>query len=125
MIAVIALLLSLTACGDDIESARDYIAAKYTRASSLDQANDGRAYTAALAVGAITAAARPLDNRTLGERTYLQYRDDIITVAPHGAGALILVDQYRNGYQRHHSTVSGFGWPSQPPGSEYRSSSGK
>ncbi len=129
VIAVIALLLSLTACGDDIESARDYIAAKYTRASSLDQANDGRAYTAALApaaaVGAITAAARPLDNRTLGERTYLQYRDDIITVAPHGAGALILVDQYRNGYQRHHSTVSDFGWPSQPPGSEYRSSSGK
>ncbi|TQM32109.1 DUF4247 domain-containing protein [Nocardia bhagyanarayanae] len=128
-VAVAALLFSVVGCGDDIESARDFVAAKYSRATSLDQANDGRAYTAALApaaVGsAIAAASQPLDNRRVGDRTYLQYRNDIITVAPHGTGSMILVDQYGNGYRRHQPTVSGFGWPSQPPGSEYRGQSGK
>ncbi|WP_435590273.1 DUF4247 domain-containing protein [Nocardia sp. bgisy118] len=127
--ALTALLLSVVGCGKDIQSARDFIAAKYSRATSLDQVNDGRAYTAALApaaVGnAIAAAEKPLDNRRVGDRTYLQYRNDIVTVAPHGTGSMILVDQYGNGYRRHHSTVSGFGWPSQPPGSEYRSQGGK
>ncbi|MEV0033313.1 DUF4247 domain-containing protein [Nocardia sp. NPDC050793] len=124
-----ALLLSVAGCGDDVESARDFIAAKYSRATSLDQVNDGRAYTTTSAPaavgGAIVAAAQPLDNRRVGDRTYLQYRNDIITVAPHGPGSMILVDQYANGYRRHHSTVSSFGWQSQPPGSEYRGQSGK
>ncbi|WP_067854867.1 DUF4247 domain-containing protein [Nocardia shimofusensis] len=123
------LLFASVACGEDAQTAREFVAAKYTRATALDQVNDGRAYTATIApaavVEAITKAERPLDNRTLNERVYLQYRDDILTVAAHGAGALILVDQYRNGYRRHQSAASSFGWQSEPAGSEYRSSSGK
>lgn len=129
IVAVIALALSVTGCGDDVRSARDFVTGKYTRATTLDQANDGRAYTSTLGpaavTSAITGAARPLDNRKSGDRNYLQYRDDIITVSPNGTGSVVLVDQYRNGYTRHHSTVSQWGWPNTPPNDQYRSQSGK
>ncbi len=74
------------------------------------------AYTAnatpTAAADEITKAARPLDRRTSGPLTFLQYRDDIIAISPNASGVKILVDDYRTGHRRHHSHVSAFGWPS-------------
>ncbi|MEV0292271.1 DUF4247 domain-containing protein [Nocardia sp. NPDC050710] len=128
-VAATILPLSIVGCGDDFETARDFVAHKYSRATTLDQINDGRAYTTSQApasvTSAITGASRPLDNRRAGDRTFLQYRNDIITVSPNGSGSLIVVDQYRNGYNRHQSTVSGWGWANNLPGDQYRSEGGK
>lgn len=122
--AVCAILtVALSGCGsddDDGSGARSYITSHYTRAANLDEANDGRAYTANNPPGAvadeITQAALPLDRRSSGPMTFLQYRDDIIAISPNGSGAKVLVDDYRNGYRRHHSYVSVFGWPSDNSG---------
>lgn len=121
MIAALCTVLAvmLSGCGsddDDGTSARSYISSHYTRAPKLDEANNGMAYTAnktpTVVADEITKASRPLDRRTSGPLTFLQYRDDIIAISPHGSGAEILVDEYRNGHRRHHSYVSVFGWPS-------------
>ncbi|WP_280422367.1 DUF4247 domain-containing protein [Nocardia carnea] len=118
--AVCAILsIALSGCGsddDDGPGARSYIGSHYTRAAKLDEANNGMAYTATKQPGAvadeITKAARPLDRRSSGPMTFLQYRDDIIAISPNGTGAKVLVDDYRNGHRRHHTYVSAFGWPS-------------
>lgn len=122
--AVCAVLVCvLSGCGsddDDSRGARSYISSHYTRAPNLDEKNNGRAYAANKQPGTvadeITGAARPLDRRSSGPMTFLQYRDDIIAVSPNGSGTKILVDDYRNGYRRHHSYVSVFGWPSTNSG---------
>ncbi|MGW0177743.1 DUF4247 domain-containing protein [Nocardia sp. NPDC003345] len=121
MCAVLAAVL--VGCGsddDDNSGARSYIGSHYTRAAKLDEANNGMAYTANkapnTAADEIAKASRPLDRRTSGPMTFLQYRDDIIAVSPNGSGAKILVDDYRNGHRRHHSYVSAFGWPSDNSG---------
>lgn len=122
--AVCAILtVALSGCGsddDDGSEARSYITSHYTRAANLDETNDGRAYTANKPPGAvadeITQAVLPLDRRSSGPMTFLQYRDDIIAISPDGSGAKVLVDDYRNGYRRHHSYVSVFGWPSDNSG---------
>ena len=125
VIAAVCAILAcvLSGCGsddDDGDGARSYITSHDTRAANLDEANDGRAYTANKQPGAvadeITKAARPLDRRSSGPTTFLQYRDDIIAISPYGSGSKILVDDYRNGYRRHHAFVSVFGWPSDNSG---------
>jgi hypothetical protein len=120
MIAAICAILTvvLPGCGsdDDDTGVRSYTASHYTRATKLDEANNGTAYTAnkspAATADEITRAVRPLDRRTAGATTYLQYRDDIIAISPNGPGAKVLLDDYRTGHHRHHSAVSVFGWPS-------------
>lgn len=118
--AILAVVLSGCGSDDDDEGIRSYIAANYTRATKLDEANNGTAYTASKKPTAvadeITKAIRPLDRRTAGATTYLQYRDDIIAISPNGSGAKILLDDYRTGHRRHHSAVSVFGWPSDNTG---------
>lgn len=112
----------LSGCGsdDDGTSARAYISSHYARAPKLDEPNDGRAYTAnktpTAVADEITKAARPLDRRTSGSLTFLQYRDDIIAISPHGSGAKILVDDYRTGHRRHIGFIGVFGWPSDNSG---------
>lgn len=115
--AILAVVLS--GCGsddDDGVGARSYIGSHYNRATNLDEANNGMAYTANKQPNSvadeIAKAARPLDRRSTGPLTFLQYRDDIIAISQNGAGTKILVDDYRNGHRRHHSYVSAYGWPS-------------
>lgn len=114
--AIIACVLSGCGSGDNRAGPRSYITSHYSRATNLDEQNNGRAYTANKRPGAvadeISKAARPLDRRSSGAMTFLQYRDDIIAVSPNGSGTKILVDDYRNGYRRHHSYMGAFGWPS-------------
>ncbi|WP_058855865.1 DUF4247 domain-containing protein [Nocardia jinanensis] len=121
VVAAVCLILTvvLSGCGsddDDDAGVRSYIGSHYTRATKLDEANNGIAYTSNKSPTAtadeITKGVRQLDRRTAGATTYLQYRDDIIAISPNGTGARILLDDYRNGHRRHHSAVSAFGWPS-------------
>ncbi|MCX0274175.1 DUF4247 domain-containing protein [Nocardia zapadnayensis] len=120
--AVLAVVLS--GCGsdddDDDNGVRAYITSHYARAPKLDEANNGLAYTAGKSPTAtadeITKAARPLDRRTAGATTYLQYRNDIVAITPNGSGAKILLDDYRTGHRRHHSAIAFFGWPSDNTG---------
>ena len=117
--AVCAVLVLLpTGCGSgyDNDDVRNYIADHYTRATRLDEKNNGMAYTAGKRVSAvadeITGTVHPLDRRTSGKRTFLQYRHDIIAITPHAGGAKILVDDYRTGHRRHQHYIGIFGWPS-------------
>ncbi|NUP28543.1 MAG: DUF4247 domain-containing protein [Nocardia sp.] len=120
--ACVILTVMLSGCGSDDDDAgvRSYVASHYSRATKLDEANNGLAYTSnkspAATADDITRGVRQLDRRTAGATTYLQYRDDIIAVSPNGTGSKILLDDYRNGHRRHHSAVSAFGWPSDNSG---------
>lgn len=118
--AILAVVLSGCGSDDNGTGARSYIGSHYTRAVNLDEPNNGMAYTANKQPGAvadeIAKAARPLDRRSTGALTFLQYRDDIIAISPNGPGTKVLVDDYRTGHRRHYSTVSAFGWPSDNSG---------
>ncbi|ONM50067.1 DUF4247 domain-containing protein [Nocardia donostiensis] len=128
--AVIAAIVIFTRSGYDEPD--DFIADTYTRAPSLDQPNNGRAYTATRVPKAvadeITAAVAALDRRTTGNLIYLQYREHIIAISPHSGGTKILVDDYRTGHRRHRHHTSAFGWAAGSPGDDFRgggSSDGK
>ncbi|OQS15729.1 hypothetical protein B0T36_07020 [Nocardia donostiensis] len=129
--AIIAATVIFTRSGYDEPD--DFIADTYTRAPSLDQPNNGRAYTATHTPKAvadeITAAVAALDRRTTNDHLiYLQYRGHIIAISPHNRGTKILVDDYRTGHRRHSRHTSAFGWTAGSPGGDFRgggSSDGK
>lgn len=96
----------------------DTISSRYTRASSLDQGN-GRAYTSssqpASVATQIAADSEPVKQRSDNGTYYLQYTKHIVAISPHGSGSKILLDNYRDGYQRHSSVFILWGWSSSPP----------
>ncbi|MFE3545366.1 DUF4247 domain-containing protein [Nocardia sp. NPDC059177] len=103
---------------------REFVAERYLRAKSLDQVNDGLAFTATAAPAAVAAAIAkatdPRDKRNTGDNHYLRFDRDLIAVSPHAGGSLILVDSFANGTRRHHSHVNSYGWNSGSAAGDYR-----
>lgn len=127
VVVAVALVVTLIVRAN-FSGPRDYIADHYTRASAMDQSGGGRAYTSSAAPAAVAAAiaakTHPKHRRNTGDRYFLQYSNDIVAVTPYQRGSMILVDNYRTGYQRHHTFISTYGWPSTPRsggiGNDYR-----
>lgn len=116
VVVAIVLIIALVARADS--GPREYISQHYKRVSSLDQPGGGLAYTAsgtpASVAKKIADNTHPKHNRHSGDRYFLQYSKDIVAVTPHDRGSMILVDNYRTGYQRHAAFIGIFGWPSTP-----------
>lgn len=93
---------AVTGCGlgQDVDG---FVTSKYTRAAPLDDGT-ARAFTApgnrSAVAAAIAAATSPVDRIERGTASYLQYKNAIVRVAPSGAGSLIQLDTYGNGYRR-------------------------
>lgn len=119
----IAVVVALC-CGGMIFSSLDfnnptgYIQSNYTRAAHLDEGR-GKAYTSNLQPSQVAddidddADARK--ERQSGSTYFLQYKDHIVSVAPHGLGSKILLFKYRDGYNHYSSTFLLWGWSSSPP----------
>ncbi|WP_278265709.1 DUF4247 domain-containing protein [Nocardia sp. AG03] len=106
------------------EDPREFVAEKYQRARTLDQANDGIAFTTtgtpAAVAAAIAKATDPRDRRNTGDHHYLRFAHDLIAVTPHAGGSLILVDSLANGIRRHHTHVNSYSWTSGSAAGDYR-----
>ncbi|MFB7874590.1 MULTISPECIES: DUF4247 domain-containing protein [unclassified Nocardia] len=122
VVAIVAVIVVVVVTGD--EDPREFVAEKYQRARTLDQANDGIAFTTggapAVVAAAIAKATDPRDQRNTGEHHYLRFAHDLIAVSPHAGGSLILVDSLANGIRRHHSHVNSYSWTSGSAAGDYR-----
>ena len=102
----------------DTSSPRGHIQGNYERASSLDEGR-GLAYTSTLPPATVAdridraadARSKRIDNGTY----FLQYRNDIVSVAPYQGGSKILLFDYRDGYHHYSSTFLLWGWSASPP----------
>ncbi|MFF9625035.1 DUF4247 domain-containing protein [Streptomyces griseosporeus] len=106
--AVLAAVL-LTACSSDGENGvpRSWIRDKYTAGGGGWVDPDSTPPQVADAIHRHRAAL----DRASGDRSeFLRYGDDMVTVSPYGKGSLISIEDYRNGYHRHHQHLTY--WPS-------------
>ncbi|GAB3223676.1 hypothetical protein GCM10027447_11640 [Glycomyces halotolerans] len=119
-IGIVAVLCcgGLVAANSNFSNPTGTIQSNYQRASNLDEGN-GRAYTSAsppsIVADRIEDEAEPVDERSSGGSYYLQYTKHIVEVSPYRGGSKILLDGYRDGYQRHSSIFILWGWSSSPP----------
>jgi hypothetical protein len=90
----------------------------YTRTAALDEGR-GKAYTStqspAVVASQIADASSPVDERSADGVHYLQYTRHIVAVSPHDGGSKVLLDDYRDGYQRYAPVFLLWGWSSSPP----------
>lgn len=113
---VLSVLFALSGCGvgQDVSS---FVTSTYTRTANLDDGT-ARAFTAPgtrqSVAAAIAAATDPIDRVDQPQASYLQYRNAIVRVAANGAGSVVRVDSYGNGYRRWAGDVAPR-WGSYPP----------
>ncbi|MFD3596502.1 DUF4247 domain-containing protein [Nocardia sp. NPDC058640] len=123
VVAVIVAVVAVVVVTRD-KDPREFVAEKYRRAQQHDQANNGLAFLATGAPAAVAAtiakATDPRDKRSTGDNHYLRFDDDLVSVAPHAAGTLVLVDSFANGTRRHHAHTSTYGWTSGTAAGDYR-----
>jgi hypothetical protein len=116
LVTVLSTLSTLSGCGlgQDVSS---FVTSKYTRAANLDDGT-AQAFTAPgtrqSVAAAIAAATDPIDQVEQPQASYLQYRKAIVRVATNGAGSVIRVDSYGNGYRRWAGDVASR-WGAYPP----------
>ncbi|MFI2436696.1 DUF4247 domain-containing protein [Streptomyces sp. NPDC018693] len=98
----------LTACSSDSDNAvpRGWINKTYTSGGAgwLDPDSSPSAVA-----DAIHDHRGALDRATGGRTQFLRYGDDMVTVSPYRSGSLIEIEDYRNGYRRHHQHLGH--WP--------------
>ena len=102
----------------DFSNPTGYIQSNYTRAANLDEGG-GRAYTSSLSPSAVADdiddADEARNERRDGDKYFLQYKDDIVSVEPYQGGSKILLFDYRDGYRHYSSVFLLWGWSSSPP----------
>lgn len=134
VVGLVGLMCALTVVNNSSGSdPRPYIQETYQRlpASETPQGTEGGEVYAANGRPSSVADdihdnARSVDRNNDDGVYYLQYREDMIAVSEQDGQTHVLVDEYREGYERHSSTPGFifFGWGSSPPSGGFRGGGG-